>query len=285
MALAAAPSDSYTPDEPTTYTIVHTNVLFDTTLSSDARFLFTILRAHCYGTRDICWPGYERLCAIIGHSETTIRACMHELTTAGHVHCTRRGQGRTNLYRVASPCAKSRTSKSEVQEPQPVRSNKTREEVQDEGISNSRLASSTVAEDQDEPSQPHTAPLGEKDLQPTTAQPHAPSAPRRPLPVPERAKLLPYLEDFAPELGDEASLPSTVSRAVNLFHRAHVSVADFTQAMYAARAITKERSASIRRERREASGWGTPDKNRMPYFFAVLEDVLGLRPPAVVRAR
>jgi hypothetical protein len=50
---------------------------------------------------------------------------------------------------------------------------------------------------------------------------------------------------------------------------------DFTEHLYAARSITKERTAGIRTSAGDATAeWR---KNKMSYFFAVLEDRLGLR--------
>ena len=92
----------------------------------------------------------------------------------------------------------------------------------------------------------------------------------------DRQQILSYLEDFARELGDQAPLKSSVTRAYHLYQRTGKPIAMFIDAMYQARAITKERSASIRRSA-ESGGVRSP-KNKTAYFFSVLEDVLGLKP-------
>ncbi len=90
-----------------------------------------------------------------------------------------------------------------------------------------------------------------------------------------------YVSDFAREMNDEASLPSSVSRAMNLYRRATVDLDGFTDALLGARAATKQHSASIRKQSDANGTLIGPTKNRMAYFFAVLEDVLGLVEPRV----
>jgi hypothetical protein len=90
-----------------------------------------------------------------------------------------------------------------------------------------------------------------------------------------------YVSDLARELNDEASLPSSVSRAMNLYRRAAGDLDSFTDALLGARAATKQHSASIRKQSDAEGALIGPTKNRMAYFFAVLEDVLGLVEPRV----
>jgi len=85
-----------------------------------------------------------------------------------------------------------------------------------------------------------------------------------------------YVSDLARELNDEASLPASVSRAMNLYRRAAIDLDGFTDALLGARAATKQHSASIRKQSDANGKLIGPTKNRMAYFFAVLEDVLGL---------
>jgi hypothetical protein len=85
-----------------------------------------------------------------------------------------------------------------------------------------------------------------------------------------------YISDLARELNDEASLPSSVSRAMNLYRRADGELDGFIDAILGARAATKQHSASIRKQSDANGNLIGPTKNRMAYFFAVLEDVLGL---------
>lgn len=92
----------------------------------------------------------------------------------------------------------------------------------------------------------------------------------------DRQRVIDYLSDFARELGDAAPLASSVTRAVNIQRAAGVAFEDFAGALYHARAVTKERWAAIRKEgKKPGAVWST--KQAMPYFFAELEHVLGLR--------
>lgn len=84
------------------------------------------------------------------------------------------------------------------------------------------------------------------------------------------------VSDFARELNDTASLKASTTRAYNLYRRAGVSQDDFVAQLYAARAIVKERVASIRSRGSDAAS-GFPRKQQAGYYFAVLEDLLGLR--------
>ena len=91
-----------------------------------------------------------------------------------------------------------------------------------------------------------------------------------------RARFLRFAEDLARELHDAAPLRATVSRLVNTYRRSGLSYDEFQDQMYAARATTQERSAAIRAP---AAGTrvGSGRKNKMAYFFAVLENRVGVR--------
>ncbi len=78
------------------------------------------------------------------------------------------------------------------------------------------------------------------------------------------------------EFGDRASSKSSTTRAWNLYQKAGYSIGRFEEALYQARSLTKEATAQITSEG-EDPNYGLRRKIKMPYFFAVLEDVLGLR--------
>ncbi len=86
-----------------------------------------------------------------------------------------------------------------------------------------------------------------------------------------------FVRDMAGKNHDEASLKSSTTRAYNLYQRAGVSLSYFFNLVYEADKEASRRSTTI--TKRTAEGF----TNRMAYFFAVLEDKLGLReklPPA-----
>ncbi len=91
-----------------------------------------------------------------------------------------------------------------------------------------------------------------------------------------------YVADFAPELNDKAPLKVSTTRAYNLYKRSGLDQGAFVAQLYAARAIVKERTGSIR-TRGEDSGAGLSVKHKAGYYFAVLEDLLGLRDEPATR--
>ena len=91
----------------------------------------------------------------------------------------------------------------------------------------------------------------------------------------DRQQILAYIEDFAREMGDKAPLTASVSRAYNLYKASDKPIALFVDALYQARAKTKERSAHINAAPDPAHPFAP--KAKMAYYFALLEDELGLR--------
>jgi hypothetical protein len=92
-----------------------------------------------------------------------------------------------------------------------------------------------------------------------------------------RQVLVSYMTDLSRELGDSASLSSTVTRAYNLMERSGLDLDMFISRLYEARAKTQERTASITTRGEQKDPWGQARKTKMPYFFSVLEDILGLK--------
>lgn len=91
-----------------------------------------------------------------------------------------------------------------------------------------------------------------------------------------REQLRAFLADFAVELGDEAPLASTITRTLNIFTAAGVVPERWSDYLYQARGVTQEHTAQIRKQ---ATGeTSIRRKNKMPYFLATLEQLVGLRP-------
>jgi hypothetical protein len=93
----------------------------------------------------------------------------------------------------------------------------------------------------------------------------------------DRERLRPFLEDFARELGDEAPLSSTITRALTIFKTAAVPPERWGDVLYQARGLTQEHTAQIRKTA-NTSGDQFRRKNKMPYFLATLEQLVGSRP-------
>jgi hypothetical protein len=62
----------------------------------------------------------------------------------------------------------------------------------------------------------------------------------------DREHIAAYLKDFQLELGDEAPLSTSITRALNIFTAAGIRLDQWGDCLYQARSITKERSGSSR---------------------------------------
>ncbi|MDP9357935.1 MAG: replication protein [Chloroflexota bacterium] len=85
----------------------------------------------------------------------------------------------------------------------------------------------------------------------------------------DRLAIAATIARLAPELGDTASPKASTTRAMNLFQLSGVGCDAFLDLLFQA-------SAEVRDRRRDPGKAPLP-RNRMAYFFAVVEDRLGLR--------
>jgi hypothetical protein len=105
----------------------------------------------------------------------------------------------------------------------------------------------------------------------------------------ERQVIMDYITRFAKEFNDHASLKTSTTRAFNLFKRSGLPLGGFIGRMYEAHAITKESAAAVPKPRPTTQSRpgtatkGRPAKNKMAYWFSVLEDRLGLRTVKAIR--
>jgi DNA-binding transcriptional ArsR family regulator len=95
---------------------------------------------------------------------------------------------------------------------------------------------------------------------------------RRDVPKDDRAAIAAVIERFAAELGDRADHKLSVSRALNLYQAAGIGRDGFIDVLFEAKGEVKDR--------RSHPGKAPLPRNQMAYFFAVVEDRLGLRTPA-----
>ena len=94
---------------------------------------------------------------------------------------------------------------------------------------------------------------------------------------PPREELHRFAEVVAREFNDQAPFRATLSRLVNLYHRAGLPLEEYTARLDGARQRTQERTGAIRTLPGEQASHGLSRKNKMPYFFALFEEMLGLR--------
>ena len=90
-------------------------------------------------------------------------------------------------------------------------------------------------------------------------------------------RLSPYLEDlvirYSEELHDEDHIPQNLGQAGRLWKASGWSETALGQALTEAKAITLKRDI----KKRAAVGGEYGTRNKMPYFFKVLRDLLGLK--------
>ncbi len=214
-------------------------ILLASNLTRDAKMLYAVL-LH-YGWQDRrCFPGYARLCSDLGASENMVRKYMRELEAIGLLSQKRRGLGKTNIYMlhdlrtakiaVLDQHQKLRTAKTEVlephfraaQEPAKTEGNIETHEIEKEEIDNSKIrktpyfrrGNEAVSHEADT-----TADVPPSQLRQLGSEIRN-RRPRTSVRVYDEARVAigAYMEDYARELGDEAPLRSTVTRAVNLYH-------------------------------------------------------------------
>ena len=70
------------------YTRVENIVLFDRSLSTNAKLLYATLCAHCFHDRTMCYPGTRRLMELTGLSQSSIKRARAELRIAGYIEFT-----------------------------------------------------------------------------------------------------------------------------------------------------------------------------------------------------
>lgn len=91
-----------------------------------------------------------------------------------------------------------------------------------------------------------------------------------------------YIEDFARQLGDSAPIKSSTTRAYNLYLASGLPLEAFLGKLFQSRSLTQESSARITKTAVDPE-YKVNRKTKMAYFFAVLEDQLGLakkKPPS-----
>ena len=81
------------------FTQVPNFILRDGSLSLGAKVAYSMF-LHFAWNNDSCFPGQDTLAQHMGMSVSRVNEYIKELEAAGLIEITRRGQGKTNLYRV-----------------------------------------------------------------------------------------------------------------------------------------------------------------------------------------
>ena len=248
-------------------------LLYARNLSRDAKLLYAILLGYAWQEQR-CWPGYARLCDDMGASENMVRKYMRELEEIGLLRQRRRGQGRPNLYTLPA----LRTSKIEVQEPQKTTGPEpqfsqgeleTRKKNQLHNSNDSKGTPPVIAETQRRRAQSTVVATVFQEL---AVPDHPQSSTRCRIRRKRKASptLMVFMEELSREFHDEDSIPQNIAQVLTLLDRSGLEERVFIAAVYECRAVTKQ--ANIHKPANGQPGL----RNKMPYFFAVLRDWLGL---------
>jgi len=81
------------------FTQVPNFILRDGNISLGAKVAYSMF-LHFVWNNDSCFPGQERLAEHMGMSVSRVNEFIKELEAAGLIEIKRRGQGKTNIYRV-----------------------------------------------------------------------------------------------------------------------------------------------------------------------------------------
>ena len=152
----AAPNDT----QHNGFTQVPNAILKDTTLSVDARMLYSILLSYCW-QKGFCFPSYDTLMRDMQCHSQALRSYIKELITHGLITVVRRGQGKSNQYVLSHRIT--------ADTPEPVSTQAGREEPSSANITEPVLCPSqpeeyiTQKDEEKDPSKIRTAKKEETD--------------------------------------------------------------------------------------------------------------------------
>ena len=81
------------------FTQVPNFILTNPALGVGAKITYAMF-LHYAWHKDNCFPGQDRLAVDMGMSKSRVNEFIKELETAGFVEIIRRGQGKTNIYKI-----------------------------------------------------------------------------------------------------------------------------------------------------------------------------------------
>ena len=223
------------------FTAIPNTILKRHDVSPGAKLCYVMLLSYAW-QEGSCFPGQVKLAEDIGVTSRSVVTYMKELQESGLVVVKRRGLGQTNIYTLprSENISLQEVKKTTYQEVKNLHPNKT--QVKKDSV-----------EKHTDSSRPRKT-----DTFPKNGHVYDEA----------RLTLVEYIADLSSEFIDTASVESSTTRAVNLFRRSGVPLDQFIDIMTKARAITKERMASIKKRTQDG------DKTKMAYFFSVLEDQL-----------
>lgn len=251
-------------------------ILEDITVSMAARLTFILLLSFAW-KEGSCFPGQARLAGKLGVTRKAVNKYLKELKERGYVDWHRRGMGKTNVYRILK--LHSLQSEADVtkrlhqdvtaQSPLNVTSRLHKEDTEKQD---------TVRKDSD----PSKFRKGNALLKKRIDRANNGQSHQEATPVPLKAentqdaafsnKIAGVLDVFSKQdLHDPIHIHSNITRGLNLWRRSKVSEEEFLLLLHEARKVTLARSGTIRKRADNYMGF----KNHAPYFFQVLQDLIG----------
>jgi hypothetical protein len=216
------------------FTQVPNTILTRSDISPGAKLCYAALLM--YGRqKGSCFPGQGRLAADIGVSDRSVRTYLGELRDVGLVQITRRGLGKSNVYRLLMWVERPRAENISAPNWKPTSTTERKNLPPEEYV----LEEYTEEEDLRNVGQPD-----DFDYQ----------------------TLAGYMDDIGREFRDRSDSRTSLSRLHNLFRRSGLELEDFIEAMQAARQATKAQTARVR---------GTGGRKALvAYWFGCLERML-----------
>jgi len=82
------------------YTLIPNKIIDDENVDAHAKLAWITLKYFCYGKKETCFPGMQKLAKKMNCSERQVRGALKQLQENGYIEVKRRGLGLTNLYTI-----------------------------------------------------------------------------------------------------------------------------------------------------------------------------------------
>lgn len=259
-------------------------ILDDTSVSLAARFTFIILLSFAW-QEGSCFPGQTRLAQKLGVSRQMVNRYLTELKAKGFIDWRRRGLGKTNVYRILKVQPKSEADvnyslhqdvkprfhpngKQGLHKEDSVDEHTERKDSDISKFRKGRTLGKMIQNRLNQGQSPRTA-ISLSKSQKNSRKDRISS------------KIATIFGNLSKrDLHDPVHERSNITRGMKLWQHSKLSEDTFLELVREARKITLAYSGSIRKKADNYMGL----KNRAPYFFQVLKDLIQRRALANFRA-
>jgi len=249
------------------FTSVPNQILTNSELSIPARLTYVMLLKYAW-EKDSCFPGQDRLAQDLGVTRKAVNKYLRELKEKGFVSWKRQGMGKTNEYHILKEKV---SQKSDVTKRLHMDVTKRLQQV-----GNGRLHKEySVEEDSDKnkilskfEGSATKKKIGKKADLEVSEEIESKSGDRGEQPFSEDIAAI--VIDFTKQiLHDPDHIYSNQTQAMNLWRSSELSEDDFIDLLTEAKKLTLKNTGNIRKK----AGYAGL-KNRAPYFFQVVKDLL-----------